>query len=273
MAGAMTSTAGGDVVAGLVVDLREEAASLHKILADLTPAQWLADTPAVGWSVRDQVAHLAHFDGITRMCIAAPDEFIALRDGLDDLQTYVDGVGDLQEGRSGEDMLAWWAEERDGLAAAALAADPAERVPWFGPSMSLASKVTARLMETWAHGQDVVDAVGADREPSDRLKNVARIGVLAFPNSYRTRGLEVPETLVRVELTGPSGHAWVWGSAEATDVVRGTALDFCLVVTQRRHVDDTRLETEGPVAEQWMQIAQAFAGPAGSGRERGQFPR
>lgn len=273
MAGAVTPATGTEVVAGLVADLRDEAAVLQSLLADLTPAQWSAETPAVGWSVQDQVSHLAHFDGVTRMCIATPEEFIAFRDGLDDLQTYVDGVGESRANMSGEEMLAWWTEENDGVTTAALAADPTVRVPWFGPSMSLASKVTARIMETWAHGQDVVDAIGAQRESTDRLKNVARIGVLAFPNSYRTHGLEVPDTLVRVELTGPSGDAWVWGSQDATDVVRGSALDFCLVVTQRRHVLDTRLETEGSVAEQWMHIAQAFAGPSGSGREPGQFRR
>jgi uncharacterized protein (TIGR03084 family) len=137
--------------------------------------------------------------------------------------------------------------------------------------MSLASKVTARIMETWAHGQDVVDALGATRTPTDRLRHVARIGVLAMPNSFATHGRPVPTDRIRVALTAPSGAVWSWGDDDAADSVSGDALDFCLVVTQRRHVADTALEVTGPTATAWIGIAQAFAGPPGAGRRAGQF--
>jgi uncharacterized protein (TIGR03084 family) len=133
--------------------------------------------------------------------------------------------------------------------------------------MSPASFVTARLMETWAHGQDVVDALGQDRPATARLRSVAEIGVRARPFSYAVRGLHVPERPVRVELTGPGGERWTWGPEDAGDVVRGPALDFCLLVTQRRHRDDLDLEATGPAAEEWAGIAQAFAGPPGGGRQ------
>ena len=68
-----------------------------------------------------------------------------------------------------------------------------------------------------------------------------------------------------------TGEDWTWGDEGVVDQVRGPALDFCLVVTQRRHLDDTALEVEGPVAAEWMSIAQAFAGPPGPGRKAGQF--
>jgi uncharacterized protein (TIGR03084 family) len=135
--------------------------------------------------------------------------------------------------------------------------------------MGLASFISARLMETWAHGQDVVDALGIQREPTDRLRHVAFLGVRARGFSYTANGLATPESDVRVELTGPSGDLWTWG--DGTDSIRGTALDFCLVVTQRRHIADTDLEIRGPLAEGWMEIAQSFAGPPGSGRQPGQF--
>jgi uncharacterized protein (TIGR03084 family) len=77
---------------------------------------------------------------------------------------------------------------------------------------------------------------------------------------------------VHVALTAPDGTWWTWGD-DAADAVRGDALDFCLVVTQRRHLDDTDLSVTGPVARQWIAIAQAFAGPAGAGRAAGQFAR
>jgi uncharacterized protein (TIGR03084 family) len=147
-----------------------------------------------------------------------------------------------------------------------------DRIPWYGPPMSPASFMTARLMETWAHGQDVVDALGVERTSTDRLRHVAHIGVRARPFSYSTRGLSVPDEPVAVDLGGPAGDRWVWNEA-ALQTVRGDALDFCLVVTQRRHVEDTSLEMQGPLAREWMSIAQAYAGPPGTGRKPGQFSK
>nr|MCW2728155.1 hypothetical protein [Aeromicrobium sp.] len=260
------------IVESLVADLRAEKAVLTDLLAGQPEQAWSTDTPADGWTVSDQIAHLAHFDWVTRICISEPRVFEQMRDDLPDLQTYVDEIGPQHRGRSGVDVLEWWSSENTMLTTAALLADPAARVPWFGPAMSLPSKITARIMETWAHGQDVVDALGLVRPPSSRLKHVARIGVLAFANSFRTRGLDVPDAGVRVSLQDPTGpDTWTWGDPAASDSITGPAEDFCLVVTQRRHVADTRLEVVGDVATTWMTVAQAFAGPAGKGRRPGQF--
>jgi uncharacterized protein (TIGR03084 family) len=139
--------------------------------------------------------------------------------------------------------------------------------------MSARSFVTARLMETWAHGQDVVDALGAERAPTERLRHVAHIGVGARPFSYAANRREMPDAGIRVELLAPSGETWTWGPEGAVDTVRGPALDFCLLVTQRRHRDDVALMVEGSAADEWLDIAQAFAGPPGEGRRPGQFPR
>ncbi len=147
-----------------------------------------------------------------------------------------------------------------------LSLDPSTRVPWYGPDMSIASSLTARIMETWAHGQDVADALGATRATTPALRHVAHIGVRTLANSFVTRGFEVPDAPVYVALTSPDGECWTWGDAGAADRVEGDAVEFCLVVTQRRHVADTNLAVHGPVATQWMQIAQAFAGPPGAGR-------
>jgi uncharacterized protein (TIGR03084 family) len=242
-------------------------------MAGIDEAAWDAPTPAPGWSVRDQISHLAFFDGVTVTALTDPDAFGVLRDEImRDLTGYVEAVGERGRGRSGAEMLEWFGSERGSLVTALGKVDPSTKVPWFGPSMSAASKATARIMETWAHGQDIVDALGLDRPPTDRLEHVCHIGVRAFPNSYRANGRDVPDAAIRVELTGPSGQTWTWGEEGATDSVRGPALDFCLVVTQRRHVADTSLVVEGPVATEWMSIAQAFAGPPGTGRQPGQFP-
>lgn len=255
----------------LIDDLRAESADLERLLV---PGVWDVPTPAEDWAVRDQVVHLAWFDDAAVRAVTAPDDFRAsLREvsGLDpDIL--------VRERRSmpGEEVLAWFREARGRMIAVLAETDPATRIPWYGPDMGLASFTTGRLMETWAHGQDVVDGLVAAgmpavREPTARLRHVAEIGVRARPWSFMVHGLPVPETPVRVELTLPDGEPWTSGPAGADDVVRGPALDFCLVVTRRRHPADVSLTVSGPVAREWIGIAQSFAGPPGAGRRPGQF--
>jgi uncharacterized protein (TIGR03084 family) len=81
-----------------------------------------------------------------------------------------------------------------------------------------------------------------------------------------THGRPVPDASPAVVLRAPDGATWAWGDPDASDRVEGEAVEFCLVVTQRRHLDDTTLRVDGPIARDWMGIAQAFAGPAGDGR-------
>lgn len=196
-------------------------------------------------------SHLAFFDEQGALAAADP-------------QGFVESLAAVSE------VLAWWRVARTNMIRGFRALDPAARVPWFGPPMSPASFISARLMETWAHGQDIVDALGIDRRPTKRLKHVAHLGVRARAFSYRAHGLPVPDEKVSVELVAPDGDVWRWDEQSA-DSVRGGALGFCLLVTQRRHIDDTDLVLTGPRAEGWMSIAQAFAGPPGDGRRPGQF--
>jgi uncharacterized protein (TIGR03084 family) len=257
----------------LCADLLAETADLEASVAGLDSGGWATSTPAEGWDVKDQVAHLAYFDDRARHAMTDPDGFRAMRDEALTHPDFVDRITGETRRFDGEHTLSWFRESRGALLAAARPADPSLRVPWYGPDMSVASSVTARIMETWAHGQDVADALGAVRPATDRLRHVAFIGVRTLPNSYQARGLPVPDVPVRVELRAPSGETWVFGPHDASDVVRGPALDFCLAVTQRRHIDDLGLELEGVVASEWLSIAQAFAGPPGSGRAPGQFTR
>ena len=138
---------------------------------------------------------------------------------------------------------------------------PKDRIPWFGPDMSALSFATARLMETWSHSHDVADTFGQQYPQTDRLRHVAHIGVTTRGWSYMNRGLAVPEGPVRVELTAPGGDTWTWGPDDATDVVRGDAYEFCMLVTQRRHHTEVDLDVQGALAQEWVEIAQAFAGP------------
>jgi uncharacterized protein (TIGR03084 family) len=250
-------------------DLAAEHADLDNLVGSLSDAAWLIDTPSPRWSIRDQISHLWFFDQRAVLALTDADAFAA-----DALRLMANGGIDasIDAGRSIEpaELLDGWRKDRQELLDAASIVDPSVRVPWYGPPMAARSFITARLMETWAHGQDVADALAIVRQPTTRLRHVAHIGVRARPFSYVIHGVTMPDADVAVHLHGPSGEQWDWGESPDNSV-SGSALDFCLVVTQRRHLADTRLKVVGDAAIEWMQIAQAFAGGVGAGRAAGQF--
>ena len=254
-------------------DLADEGQSLDDIVAEISDEDWDRETPFDGWTVKDEIAHIAYFDMFARLSAtdreAFEKEMTRLAEDFENLFEIT-----LQPGRSktNAELLDWWRTERKAMIEAYLARDPKERLPWHLP-MSARSSATARLMETWAHGQDIVDALGVERQPTDRLKHVAHLGVATFGWSFQCRGLEKPETEIRVELNGPFGDVWAWGPEASLEVIRGNALDFCLVVAQRRHYLDTGLTIIGDTAEQWMTVAQIFAGPPDQGPKPGTFPK
>lgn len=251
-------------VTDVLADLLAEQEALDTVVAELTDEQWALPTPSPRWTVADQIGHLTYFDGTAALAITDPEAF---RASLEALLGALGGdaeAGDeatLREYRamSPTELLAAWRENRRRLAQAATTLTDDTRVIWYGPSMSAKSFLTARLMETWAHGQDIVDTVDGDRPATDRLRHIAQLGFITRGWSYTNRGEQPPEGTVRLELTAPSGEVWTFGPDDADDTVRGPALDFCLVVTQRRHLDDTALVT-GELGRHWLLRAQAFAG-------------
>ena len=248
----------------VVGDLRAESTDLLALLSPLADADWALATPAPGWSVQDQVNHLAWFDESAALAVTDPAEFTAGMSGL--TGDFPDVLVSRQRGMPAAATLSWFRTARAGFLAVAAAHDGTTRLPWYGTTMSLTSSVTARLMETWAHGQDVADALGVVRTPTARLRHVCHLGVATRGHSFRLRGRPVPAEDVLVELSAPDGALWTWGSAAGNQSVRGSALDFCLVVTQRRHLTDTALTTTGAVARTWLTLAQAYAGLPGPGR-------
>jgi uncharacterized protein (TIGR03084 family) len=251
----------------LLVDLRAETAEFDAMIEGLGPDEWELPTPAEGWAVRDQVGHLAWFDDAATVSAVDPGAFRAsLPAFLARGDSAVDELAAASRGLSAAQVHEWFREARGRALEAFARLEAGVRLPWYGPDMSAASFVTARLMETWAHGQDVADALGVARVPTARLRHVATLGVRAMPYGFAVRGLEPPSRPVRVELTMPDGSPWEAGSPDAADVVRGTMVDFCLLVVRRRHLADTSLQVSGETARTWTSIAQAFAGPPGRGR-------
>ncbi|WFB87220.1 MULTISPECIES: TIGR03084 family metal-binding protein [Streptomyces] len=251
----------------VIDDLRDESEELDALIGRLTPGQWRLATPAPRWTVAHQVAHLNWTDRAALTAVTDEDAFRRLvEEALAAPDRYVDDGAEDGARQEPAALLASWREGRAALDKALRAAAPGSRFPWYGPPMAVASMATARLMETWAHGLDIADALGVVRPPTGRLRHVARIGVRARDFAYAVHGLTPPAEQFRVELTGPGGDLWTYGPEDATQRVTGPALDFCLLVTRRAHRADLALAAEGQDAGHWLDIAQAFAGPPGAGR-------
>lgn len=262
----------------LCEDLGAECAELDDLVSALEAGPgWGLRTRFHGWTAWDEIAHLHLFDRLALRAVADREDFMR---GRSDIERQLargaeisaiarDTFADV----AGPALAARWRTDGQALATALAACEPKARLPWFGPDMSARSFATARLMETWAHGQDIWDALGRPRPATSRLAHIAQLGVITFRWSFQNRGLPPPAAAPAVELEGPAGAVWRWGDASSDGLVRGKALDFCLVVTQRRHVLDTELGLQGDAAQAWMSIAQCFAGPPASGPPAGSFPR
>jgi uncharacterized protein (TIGR03084 family) len=252
---------------GMLADLRAEGDDLDALVAGLPAAGWATDTPAEGWTIAHQIAHWAWTD--EQAIVAATDAGAfdgLLKEASADPGGYVERGAIDGAAEEPAVLLARWRSGRRRMVDVLAAVPTGTKLRWFGPPMSVASMATARLMETWAHGQDVADALGAERVPAARLRHVAHIGVRTRDFAFHGHGLTPPDTEFRVVLTAPDGQEWAWGPADAAQTVTGPALDFCLLVTQRRNRADLALTVVGAEADSWLDIAQAFAGPPGSGR-------
>lgn len=246
-------------------DFRAESRALAALLAPLSDAEF--DTPTLfkGWTIDDVIGHLHLFNTAATKAVegdAAFARFIApvvarIEKGISIRDSQYPWLGGLR----GRALYQAWFEGAEATADAYAAADPKARVKWVGPDMSALSSITARQMETWAHGQEVFDVLGTERVEADRIRNIAHLGVTTFGWSFVNRGLAVPDPAPFVRLTGPSGAVWEWNTPQDDNHVSGRAVDFARVVTQVRNFADTGLETAGETARRWMLIAQCFAGP------------
>ncbi|OMC34147.1 TIGR03084 family protein [Mycobacterium sp. GA-1841] len=254
-------------VAAVVSDLSAESDELDALVADLSPERWAAPTPAQGWTIAHQIAHLWWTDRVSVLAITDQAGFDAvLAEAMQDPTGFVDAAAEELALTPPDRLLAQWRETRARLHTELVNVADGRKLPWFGPPMSATSMATARMMETWAHGLDVADALGARRPATTRLRSIAHIGVRTRDFAFTVHGLTPPAEEFRIELTAPDGSMWEWGPAEAAQRVTGTAEDFCMLVTQRRAPADLDVTAVGTDAATWLTIAQAFAGPPGAGR-------
>jgi enediyne biosynthesis protein E11 len=266
---------GGTAVSGsanVFTDLIAEGDALDRIVAGLSAAQWELSTPAPGWTIRHQVAHLTSTVHAAGLAATNPDAFAkVLARGGPDFDAMIAALLAPYLAASPEDLLATWRSERDGAVRALAALAPDQMVPWVVRPIPARALASAGIMELFAHGQDIADTVGAAREYTDRIGHVAWFATRNVDFGYEARGLTPPGTEFRFELTAPSGTVWEFGPAGAQQRITGPAVDFCLLATRRRHRDDLAVRAAGAEADRWLDIAQAYRGSPGRGRMPGEF--
>jgi uncharacterized protein (TIGR03084 family) len=251
----------------MVADLRAESDDLDALVADLPADRWAEPTPAPGWTIAHQIAHLLWTDRVALTSVTDEAGFAAvLAEAAKNPTGFVDAGAEEVAQLPPLRLLADWRQTRGRLHDELLTVAEGRKLPWFGPPMSAASMATARLMETWAHGLDVADTLGVKRPAAARLRSIAHIGVRTRDFAFSINGLTPPEEPFHVELRAPDGSTWSWGPDVAAQRVTGSAEDFCMLVTQRRPRADLDVAAVGAEAEKWLGIAQAFAGPPGPGR-------
>ena len=245
-------------------DYLAEVDELSNLLRDQLESIFFKKTLFKSWTVNDVIGHLYMFDLAALKSLQNEDEFAKIYSNvsshLDQGMSLLESQYPFLDKLSGKNLFERWYGNSRKLGTAFARADPSVRLKWFGPEMSAKSSITARQMETWAHGQEIFDALGVGRTPHDRIKNICHLGVATFGWSFANRGLKVPDHIPYVRLISPSGKIWEWGDSGSPSSIKGKALEFAEVVTQVRNVQDTRLTSEGAIARKWMKIAQCFAG-------------
>ncbi len=248
-----------------VIDFRQESLALYALMEGLSDDEFHTQTQFKQWTINDIIGHLHMWNWAADLSLRDESGILAF---LQDVQKSMRQHGDLKpfenqwlDGLSGRTLLHRWQGFFVEMSDRFSAADPRARVKWGGPDMSVRSSISARLMETWAHGQAAFDVLGRVREDTDRIRNVAVLGVNTYGWTFANRGREVPGPMPHVQLTAPGGEIWTWGEPDDNNRIEGSATGFCQTVTQVRNVADTDLDVRGATAAQWMTDAQCFAGP------------
>lgn len=247
-------------------DFLDESEAIHTLVKDLSDEQMEQETGFKGWTINAILRHLHIWNMAAYWSLTEPEKFHAFfkeaMAGMKGKTSMRFFESDYLDGQSGSALIATWRDFYQKMAPEFGAADPAMRVEWAGPSMSVRSSITARLMENWSHAQAIYDVLGIKRKNADRIRNIVMIGLNTYGWTFKVNGEEAPQPVPFLKLTAPSGTVWDYGDASDEERIEGLAEEFCQVVTQTRNIADTDLKVTGLNATRWMSIAQCFAGGA-----------
>ena len=255
------------------IHFKEESDALYKLLINADKNSFKLKTQFKSWTINDVLYHLHVWNIAALLSLKNENEFKEF------MQNFMEAVKSgnsareyekiLSDNTEGLDLLNLWKETYEKISNEFAKSDPKKRVKWAGPDMSVRSSITARHMETWAHGQEIFDQLGFERIDTDRIKNIVVIGVNTFGWTYINRNLSIPEKMPKLSLLSPSNELWEWNEDNEEDMISGSATEFSQVVTQVRNINDTSLKVSGKIANDWMSIAQCFAGPPENPPEKG----
>ena len=255
------------------IHFKEESDALYKLLINADKNSFKLKTQFKSWTINDVLYHLHVWNIAALLSLKNENEFKEF------MQNFMEAVKSgnsareyekiLSDNTEGLDLLNLWKETYEKISNEFAKSDPKKRVKWAGPDMSVRSSITARHMETWAHGQEIFDQLGFERIDTDRIKNIVVIGVNTFGWTYINRNLSIPEKMPKLSLLSPSNELWEWNEDNEEDMISGSATEFSQVVTQVRNINDTSLKVSGKIAKEWMSIAQCFAGPPENPPEKG----
>ena len=246
-------------------DFLEEYLDLHALVEPLSADALEQTTGFKSWTIETVIRHLTFWNRMALWALAEPERLVTALEPLMAGMRAGKSLPQLEGDSitlSGRALVSAWHTSCEETAHAYQHADPSTRCAWVGPSMSARSCITARQMETWAHGQAIYDCLGRDRVNTDRLHTIVVLGVNTYEWTFKVRGQEAPAPKPSLALTAPSGEAWTFGDPQPDNCVSGSAEAFAQVVTQTRHVSDTSLVVTGEPATLWMASAQCFAGGA-----------
>jgi uncharacterized protein (TIGR03084 family) len=247
-------------------DFRDESEALYKLIKPLLEEDYDRVTLFRDWTINDVLQHLHYFNYVADLTLSDENAFMQTYNELKAHQeksgSLVEATDKMLNGLKGIDLRDAWHDYYHEMADRFYAADPKQRLKWVGPSMSARSSISARLMETWSHAQEIYDLLGVERQNEDRIKSIVVMGINTFGWTFKNRGEAIPDKTPHVRLTAPSGALWTWNEDNSTDLIEGDAAEFCQVVTQTRNISDTSLKVTGDIATRWMAVAQCFAGPA-----------
>ena len=239
----------------ILSDLVAEQQFLDQFLQRIPLKDWDKKTRSVGWTIRDTISHLADSEELAASVMTGEADLTRYR-STPDLDSLRQEAVDKGRKMRPQDVIEWWRGGRAKVVEPLSHMGPEHRLEWIAGSMSARTLATTRLMETWAHGLDIYEALGAEIEDTPRIRHICWLGWKSLPYAFKLAGHDyVP---IRVEVIGPGYVKWVYGPDDAENLIKGSAADWARLSVRRATVKDTRLKVTGEAAQVAVEVVRTY---------------